>query len=115
MTLRYVANVRLPSERANAYQILAQVDALVAAGQPVEILAPRRANRFELADADIPAHFGLRRAPTITRLASLDLIEAVPPRFQRLPFVLQSLSFARSVRRRLARLPRGVVYSRDAW
>ncbi len=111
----YVANVRIPSERANAYQILAQVDALTTCGLDVTILAPRRNNRFALTDTDIPKHYSLAAVPRIERLASLDLIDRVPPRFQRLPFVLQSLTFARSLAARLRNAERSIVYSRDAW
>jgi glycosyltransferase involved in cell wall biosynthesis len=113
--LLFVANVRLPSERANAYQILVQADALAAAGVDVEILAPRRRNRFALADHDVAAHYGLRAAPRIRRLATFDMIDSLPPRFQRLPFVVQSLTFARSLGRELARREPSVVWSRDAW
>lgn len=111
----YVANVRLPSERANAAQILQQCDALLARGADVTILAPKRLNRFPLPDAEVPAYFGLRRAPPIERRFSLDVIDGVPARLQRLPFLVQSATFALAVRRRLAREREGVVYSRDPW
>jgi glycosyltransferase involved in cell wall biosynthesis len=111
----YVANVRLPSERANAYQILAQVDALAAEHAAVTILAPRRDNRFALRDDEIPKWYGLAHAPRIERLSCIDWIDSVPPRFQRLPFVLQSLTFAHAVARRLASSPPSIVYSRDPW
>ncbi|MFG0317587.1 MAG: glycosyltransferase [Planctomycetota bacterium JB042] len=116
MRLLYVANVRIPSERANAAQILAQCDALVARGADVAILAPRRRNDFPLEDDEIPAYYGLAAAPRIERLFTIDWIDAVPTRLQRGPFVLQSLTFAAAVRRRLRGEPAGsVVYSRDPW
>lgn len=111
----YVANVRIPSERANAYQILAQVDALLAMGRAVTILAPARRNSFSLSDDRIAQWYGLRFDPRIERLPCIDWIDSVPPRFQRLPFVLQSLTFARSLSNRLRRAPPSIVYSRDAW
>lgn len=111
----YVANVRIPSERANAYQILAQVDALTALGRTVTILAPARRNSFSLTDDRIAQWYGLRSDPRIERLPCIDWIDSVPPRFQRLPFVLQSLTFARSLSKRLRLAPPSIVYSRDAW
>lgn len=111
----YLANVRIPSERANAYQILAQIDAFAAQGRKVTLLAPRRKNTFQLADADIPSFYGLRALPRIERLKSLDFIDSVPTRFQRWPFLLQSWTFARSVALTLDERSPAIVYSRDAW
>lgn len=115
LQIRYVANVRLPSERANSYQIFAQCDAFRALGAEVTVVAPRRRNTFGLGDAEVARHYGLRAAPSIVRLATLDLIDRVPTRLQRLPFVLQSATFAFAVRRHLARARGAVVYSRDPW
>lgn len=113
--LHYVANVRLPSERANAYQILAQCDAFRAQGCDVSIVAPDRVNRFALGDDAIAAYYGLRRRPSIVRLPTIDWIDRVPARLQRLPFVLQSVTFAFAARRHLRRERATLVYSRDAW
>lgn len=113
--IHYVANVRLPSERANAAQILQQCDALAARGIDVRILAPRRRSRFQLEDQDLVRHYGLRRSPVIERLACVDLIEAVASRWQRLPFVVESITFALAARRALRRDGARVVYSRDPW
>ncbi len=115
LAIHYVASVRIPSERANAYQILVQCDALAAAGHHVTLVAPKRANSFALRDADIAAHYGLRAAPRLVRLFTLDWIDAVPPRFQRVPFLIQSATFAFSVKRWLARHPADVVYTRDQY
>ncbi len=115
LRIYYVANVRLPSERANACQIFAQCDALLARGHEVRLLAPRRRNRFSLADAEIARYYGLRAAPLLTRLFTIDLIEAFPPRLQRAPFVLQALTFAWAARRRLREDGAAVVYTRDPW
>jgi glycosyltransferase involved in cell wall biosynthesis len=113
--LLYVANVRLPSERANAYQILAQVDALTAAGFEATILVPARRNPSAVRDDQIAKWYGLRADPRIERLRCIDWIDSVAPRFQRVPFVLQSLTFARSLASRLRAAPPSIVYTRDAW
>ncbi len=113
--IHYVANVRLPSERANAYQIFAQCDALVARGVDVVLIAPKRRNRFRLSDDRIPAYYGLRQAPRLERLFTIDWIESVPRCMQRAPFVLQSITFAAAVGRRLRRNRARLVYSRDPW
>lgn len=113
--LLYVANVRLPSERANAYQILAQVDALRAIGFDATILAPDRKNAGAIDDDAIAKWYGLRAKPRIERLPCIDWIDSVPVRLQRLPFMLQSLTFVRSLVARLRAAPPSIVYSRDAW
>lgn len=113
--IHYVANVRLPSERANAYQILQQCDALLAQGAVVALLAPRRHNRFHLADAQMRDYYGLRREPPLRRLFTIDLIDRLPVALQRAPFVMQSLTFAFAVRRRLRREDARIIYSRDPW
>lgn len=115
LTIHYVASVRIPSERANAYQILVQCDALAAAGHEVTLVAPKRANTFALQDAEIATYYGLRRAPRLVRLFTIDWIDRVSPRFQRVPFLIQSATFAWSVRRWLARHPADVVYTRDQY
>ncbi|MBI4878414.1 MAG: glycosyltransferase [Planctomycetes bacterium] len=115
LCIHYVANVRLPSERANACQIFAQCDALAARGHEVRLIAPRRRNRFSLGDGEIASYYGLRAAPRLTRLFTVDLIEAFPPRLQRLPFVLQALTFAWAARRCLRQEGAAVVYTRDPW
>lgn len=113
LAIHYVASVRIPSERANAYQILVQCDALAAAGHRVTLVVPRRANSFPLRDAEIAAYYGLRAAPQLVRLFTIDWIDAVPTRFQRVPFLIQSATFACSVKRWLARHPADLVYTRD--
>ena len=116
MRVLYVANVRIPSERANAAQILAQTDALRMAGVDVSILAPRRRNDFPLTDEEIPEWYGVHAVPRIERLFTLDAIDLVPTALQRGPFVVQSLTFAWAVRKRLGREPSDtIVYSRDPW
>lgn len=115
LTIHYVASVRIPSERANAYQILVQCDALTAAGHHVTLVAPKRANSFTLPDAEMATHYGLRTAPNLERLFTIDWIDKVAPRFQRVPFLIQSATFAWSVRRWLARHPADVVYTRDQY
>jgi len=116
MRVLYVANVRIPSERANAAQILAQCDALTEAEVDVAILAPRRRNDFPLTDDEIPDWYAVRSVPRIERLFTVDTIDLVPTALQRGPFVVQSLTFAWAVRRRLKREPPDtIVYSRDPW
>ncbi|GJM22234.1 MAG: hypothetical protein DHS20C15_21490 [Planctomycetota bacterium] len=88
--LDMLVNVRFPGSRAHGIQVAAMATALADAGLAVEVLAPRRVPQ---ADLDPWQHYGVRRNFLVQHLANLDLIDLMPPRLQRVPFLLQSLSF----------------------
>ena len=101
----YIANIRLPTEKAHGIQIMEMCSALSQNGAEVELVVPRRINPI-LEDPfvyyDIPPTF------TITRVSCLDLV-----RFGKWGFWVQSLTFALSARLAILFRP-GVVFSRDA-
>ncbi len=72
----FVADVSLPSVRANAIQVLSQCQALLAAGEQVDLITPRRWRTPPEAGtlAELAANFGLDRLPRLRRLPCLDLV-----------------------------------------
>ncbi|MCB9897160.1 MAG: glycosyltransferase family 4 protein [Planctomycetes bacterium] len=90
MRLDLVVNIRFPGTRANGIQVAAMAEALADTGLAVDVVVPRRLPRQDL---DPYAHYGVRRIFAVQRIANIDLIDLVPPRLQRVPFLLQSLTF----------------------
>ena len=69
-SLTYLANIRVPSEKAHVYQVFQMLDALAEAGAEVELVYPARANLPQMGEAD-PRHlYGLRRPPRMRALPS---------------------------------------------
>ena len=117
----YLANVRVPSEKAHVYQIFQMLDAFAAAGVEAELVYPARANLAGIERADPVTLYGLRRRPRWRALPSLDLVRLVTidrpalnrPPLPALAFGLQSASYAALAAARVARRAPPVVYSRD--
>jgi len=114
----YVANIRLPSERANTVQVLNQCQALIEAGQDVELIVPRRFNSSAkiLGLGDLKNAFGLRRLPQIRRLPCLDLTpiaDRLPGPLSVAAFYVQLLSFLLAALAYLAWKKPQIVYTRE--
>lgn len=88
--LDLVVNIRFPGTRAHGIQVAAMAEALAGTGLNVDVVVPRR---FPYRDADPHAHYGVARTFSVQRIASIDAIDLLPPRWQRLPFLLQSVTF----------------------
>ena len=74
MKLLYVANARIPTEKAHGLQIMQNCEALAEAGADVTLWAARRINTAELRGvADPWAHYGVKRNFPLRRLPCLDL------------------------------------------
>ncbi len=118
--LIYLANARMPSEKAHVYQIMQMVDALERQGVAVELVYPARANLAKLAGHDPVALYGLRTRPRLSRLPVIDLVRLVTidwpalnrPPLPQLAYALESASFALAAAMRVRRAS-GVIYSRD--
>ena len=97
MRLLYVANARIPTEKAHGLQIMQNCEALARAGAEVTLRAPRRVNTRELrAVADPWAHYGVQRCFALQRLPCLDLQWLVGERIallRRGAFLLQVFSW----------------------
>jgi len=93
-----VANTRLPSQRAQALQVVQSSAAFARAGWKSTLLVARRRGGAALpADSELFDFYGVPAGPrpSVERAACLDLIESVPLALQYLPSRLQELSFAR--------------------
>jgi glycosyltransferase involved in cell wall biosynthesis len=121
----YLANARIPSEKAHVYQILKMCEAWNALGYQVELAYPGRQNTARMAQvSDLAGYYGLGPAfcrTRLVRLPSLDLIKLLTldlPQLNRTPlvqaaFYLQSVTFALACAWYLRRSRAGIVYTRD--
>lgn len=117
MKLIYIANMRLPTEKAHGLQIVQNCEAFAQAGADVTLWVPRRRNTPELrAVSDVYAHYGVQPLFKIRRLPCVDLLWLFPDgsRAEKLAFYLQSFTFALAALLLALFTPAGVFYSRDA-
>jgi glycosyltransferase involved in cell wall biosynthesis len=117
----YLANVRVPSEKAHVYQIFQMLDAFKSAGVDVTLAFPRRANIEAVRDADPATLYGMRHAPALRALPAVDPVRLVTidvPALNRAPFPqaafgVQSASYALAALAEVRRQGPDVVYGRD--
>lgn len=113
----YIANIRLPTEKAHGLQIMQNCEAFAAAGAKVTLWAARRANTPEMRALDDPwAYYGVQRNFTLRRLPCIDLLPLVPNRTDRLArviFYLQLATFTLSALIVALFARAQVYYSRD--
>lgn len=115
--LLYIANVRLPTEKAHGLQIMQNCEAFADAGAQVTLWTARRINRPELRGIrDIWAHYGVRRNFARVNLPTLDLLPFAPPSglLARLAFHAQQITFVLAALLRAIVVRADVYYSRDA-
>lgn len=114
MKLLYIANLRLPTEKAHGSQILQNCEALAEAGAEVVLWAARRVNHLRLPkNQHLWSFYGLKRNFQIFRIPSFDLIWLPIPLLRRVAFWLQWLSFALLAAGRARFTQADVIYSRD--
>lgn len=102
----YIANVRLPTEKAHGIQIMEMCHAFATQGVELELVVPNRKNHIT---QETFAYFGMSQRFRITRLWTLDLVQQGP-----LGFLIQSLTFmCGALRYVLTRGENVLVYSRD--
>ncbi len=113
--LIYIANIRLPTEKAHGLQIMQNCEAFADTGAEVELWAARRVNTDELkAIADVWAHYGVKRNFVIRRIPCLDFIGIVKANLLlRLAFYLQSGTFTLLMILRALFTRADIYYSRD--
>ena len=105
MRILYIANIRIPTEKAHGIQIMKMCEAFSDSGHDVTLVVPRRLNHIK----DGPfKYYGVKKNFKIKKLPTLDLV-----RFGRVGFWVQSISFAISFF--LYSIPKkvDVIYSRD--
>ena len=114
MKLLYIANMRLPTEKAHGLQIFQNCEALADRGAAVTLWVARRVNPLRFRGGQTPwSFYGVQKNFRIARIPSLDLIWIAIPVFQRFAFWLQWLSFALLAALRARFTAAEVVYSRD--
>lgn len=97
-----VANTKLPSQRAQALQVVHSCAAFSRAGWSSTLLVAQRRNVAVLPQGtDLFDYYGVPAGPrpAIERVDCVDIIERVPPVMQYLPSRLQELTFARNASR----------------
>jgi len=105
MKLSYLANARIPTEKAHGVQIMKMCEAFSDAEVQVELIIPRRFNLIQ----DNPFSFyGVRKNFKIRRLPCLDLVK-----FGKLGFCIQSVTFAVSSFFYVIFKKSDIIYSRD--
>lgn len=116
MNLLYIANIRLPTEKAHGLQIMQNCEAFAEEGATVTLWTAQRVNTPELRSVDPFTHYGVERSFTIERLPTLDLLPLVPGRshlLARLIFALQLITFMLAACLRAFFVHADVLYSRD--
>ena len=104
MRILYVANIRMPTERAHGVQIVKTCEAFVQKGASVVLVVPDRVTKIK---EDVAAYYGLRTQFPITRVKVFDIVS-----WGFFGFVLETFSFAISAVR-CVRTSTAIVYSRD--
>ncbi|MCW9054546.1 MAG: glycosyltransferase [Candidatus Pacebacteria bacterium] len=103
--ITYIANIRIPTEKAHGVQIMKMCEAFGKEGHNVTLVAPWRFNPVK---ADPFEYYGVERNFSITKLPSLDLV-----RFGRIGFLIQLATFSFSAFIYTLIKDVGVIYSRD--
>jgi len=119
MKLIYIANIRIPTEKAHGIQIMKMCEAFSNQEVEVELFVPWRFNKIK---EDIFDFYGVKKNFKIKKIFSLDLI---PFGIPKIGFWIQSLSFAKSVSLYSLFYARGgsasgekkadIIYSRDSF
>jgi glycosyltransferase involved in cell wall biosynthesis len=115
--LFYLANVRIPTEKAHGLQIMQMCEAFACAGAGLTLVVPRRINTAEmLAIADAWAYYGVAHNFAIARIPCLDLFRWILPNFPPVAFateMLRTVTYILAMLPYLLFRPADVYYSRD--
>jgi glycosyltransferase involved in cell wall biosynthesis len=121
MKLLYLANARIPSEKAHPFQIVQMCEALARVGADVTLLYADRRNKPHLVTDDIWGHYGLPRAFPAEKIPVLDvyviaerLSGPLARAWDKLSSLLVMLTYHLALIARLRPERDAVLYSRDA-
>lgn len=105
----YIANVRIPTEKAHGIQIMKTCEAMAKNGAKVTLVVPRRLNKIK---ADPFVYYGVKRNFSIVKVPTIDLVS-----FGRIGFLIETIIFSELAVWfiRLKKIKNKVIYSRDAW
>ena len=115
MKLVYIANARIPTEKAHGIQIMKTCEALVRAGADLELWLPKRNNPV-FASVDTFEYYGLDVKFPIRYFDCWDLVGKLRF-FPGLGFYIESKTFAASIAREIeqGRYSEAIFYSRDTY
>ena len=114
LKLLYLANNRIPSEKANSLQIMQSCQAFQQMGAEVTLVAPHRIQPSAMRHVREPfQYYGLRTRFRVDRLPCLDLLEVAPGFAQPAAFALQATSFALAAVAYLFSHRADLYYTRD--
>ena len=115
--LFYLANIRMPTEKAHGLQIMQMCEAFACAGVDLTLIVPRRINSAEMSAIDDAwAYYGVDHNFAMTRIPCLDLFRWILPNFPPAAFATEMLRTATYILVMLSYLlfhPADVYYSRD--
>lgn len=109
MKIIYLANVRMPTEKAHGLQIMKMCEAFSALGHEVELVVPKRLNNLP---ADALAYYGLPAGFKIIKLPCLDLI-FLDKILGNLAFWLASITFFIFAKAYLLAKSFDIIYTRE--
>lgn len=105
MKLYYIANVRIPTEKAHGIQIMKMCEAFSKRGVEVELVVPNRINQIK----DDPFfYYNVESNFNINKLFTIDLVK-----FGRIGFLIQNFTFSLSVFLSLLFKKDEILYTRD--
>ncbi len=105
MKLLYIANARMPTEKAHGIQITKMCEAFAREGEEVTLCVPKRKNVIK---EDIFAFYGVEKNFSVVYLPVFDFMA-----LGFMGFLVESLSFAYAVRKYIKSNNFDVVYGRD--
>lgn len=105
MNIFYIANIRMPTEKAHGAAIMKACEAFVRTGNDVELVVPKR--RTHIQD-EVFSYYSIHDRFPLKKVFTLDLVQ-----WGKIGFFVQSLTFAFSVLRYLSKQKEGVLYGRD--
>ncbi|MBN1680340.1 MAG: glycosyltransferase family 4 protein [Anaerolineae bacterium] len=112
--LIYVANNRLPTEKAHGLQIVQMCEAFVTAGYDVTLVTSRRTNTPAMrAIPNLWTYYGVGRVFGFFSLPCLDLISLSSPRMQPVTFLIQTFTYLLVLWAWLLPRRANVFYTRD--
>ncbi|KKT57895.1 MAG: Glycosyl transferase group 1 [Candidatus Giovannonibacteria bacterium GW2011_GWC2_44_9] len=107
--LVYIANARIPTEKAHGIQIMKMCDAFTAQGIDVELVLPRRLNNIKENPFD---YYGVKKNFKITKLPTLDFIAL---ELGQSGFFAETLIFLIASRIYLLFKNYDILYTREEW
>lgn len=105
MKFCYIANIRIPTERAHGIQIAKTCEAFADTGLDLVLVVPRRMNTIK---KDTYEYYGIKNSFKIVFIPTIDLIH-----FGKIGFLIQSLFFAVGSSLYLLRNKVDIIYSRN--